>query len=75
MVLARNPTALAEVAAAVVARRGRCGAVSADVGDRGELALAAERCVALFGEPDILVNAAGVNLRPTLGSLTTFSST
>ncbi len=31
---------------------------------------AAGRVVAIFGEPDILVNSAGVNLRPPLGVLT-----
>jgi len=35
--------------------------VAADLGDRADLERGAERAVAVFGEPDILVNSAGVN--------------
>lgn len=44
--------------------------ISVDVGDRAALADAAEAAAGEFGEPDILVNAAGINLRPPLGELT-----
>ncbi len=44
--------------------------VSADLGDRASLDEAATEAAAAFGPPDILVNCAGVNLRPPLGSLT-----
>ena len=44
--------------------------VSADLADRPEVERAATEAAAAFGPPDILVNCAGVNLRPPLGSLT-----
>jgi gluconate 5-dehydrogenase len=44
--------------------------VSADLGDRAGVASAAEQAATPFGDPDILVNAAGVNLRPVLDELT-----
>ena len=43
--------------------------VSADLADRAEVERAADGAAAAFGPPDILVNCAGVNLRPPLGSL------
>jgi NAD(P)-dependent dehydrogenase (short-subunit alcohol dehydrogenase family) len=45
-------------------------AVSVDVGDRAALEAATEVMAGEFGEPDILVNAAGINLRPPMDSLT-----
>ncbi len=45
-------------------------AISVDVGDRAALEAAAEAAAGEFGEPDILVNAAGINLRPPMDSLT-----
>jgi NAD(P)-dependent dehydrogenase (short-subunit alcohol dehydrogenase family) len=44
--------------------------VSADLADRAALRRAADEAVRPFGEPDILVNSAGVNLRPPLDDLT-----
>jgi gluconate 5-dehydrogenase len=43
--------------------------VSADLGTRDGVRAAAERAVEVIGEPDILVNSAGVNLRPPLSEL------
>jgi NAD(P)-dependent dehydrogenase (short-subunit alcohol dehydrogenase family) len=43
--------------------------VSADLADRASVQRAADEAAAAFGPPDILVNCAGVNLRPPLGSL------
>src|SRR6202167_48726 len=43
--------------------------VSADLADRAEVHRGASAAAAAFGEPDILVNCAGVNLRPPLASL------
>jgi NAD(P)-dependent dehydrogenase (short-subunit alcohol dehydrogenase family) len=45
--------------------------VSADLADRGEVERAASAATAAFGAPDILVNCAGVNLRPPLAELST----
>jgi gluconate 5-dehydrogenase len=44
--------------------------VSADLASPEETARAAEAACQPFGEPDILVNSAGVNLRPPLAQLT-----
>ena len=43
--------------------------VSADLGDRASVGRAADEAAAAFGSPDILVNCAGVNLRPPLQSV------
>ncbi|MEV7383908.1 SDR family NAD(P)-dependent oxidoreductase [Streptomyces lydicus] len=45
--------------------------IAADVGDREALARGADEMVRRHGEPDILVNAAGVNPRPPMDELTT----
>jgi NAD(P)-dependent dehydrogenase (short-subunit alcohol dehydrogenase family) len=43
--------------------------VTADLASRAEVARAADEAEAAFGPPDILVNCAGVNIRPPLASL------
>src|SRR5262249_60585611 len=48
---------------------GAAAGVSADLSDRAEVRRAGSAATAAFGEPDILVNCAGVNLRPSLASL------
>jgi gluconate 5-dehydrogenase len=45
-------------------------AVRADIGDTGALPAVAETIAGEFGEPDILVNSAGVNLRPPMDEIT-----
>jgi NAD(P)-dependent dehydrogenase (short-subunit alcohol dehydrogenase family) len=70
VLVGRRTSALSEVEGGIAGRGGSCASVSADLADRQELLAAAERCADIFGEPDILVNAAGVNLRLPLGSLT-----
>jgi NAD(P)-dependent dehydrogenase (short-subunit alcohol dehydrogenase family) len=45
-------------------------AVRADLGDRNAVAVAAPAARQPFGPPDILVNCAGLNLRPHLAELT-----
>lgn len=42
----------------------------ADLSDRVGVHAAAERVAGVFGEPDILVNSAGINLRPPMSTLT-----
>jgi gluconate 5-dehydrogenase len=44
--------------------------VSADLGTRAGVQAAAEQAAAIFGEPDVLVNAAGLNLRPPMSEVT-----
>lgn len=68
--LARSAERLGEVVAEVASAGGRAGWVATDLADRGALTAAAEDAVAVFGEPDILVNAAGINLRPRFDELT-----
>jgi NAD(P)-dependent dehydrogenase (short-subunit alcohol dehydrogenase family) len=70
VLVGRRTSALSEVEDGIAGRGGSCASVSADLADRQELLAAAERCADIFGEPDILVNAAAVNNRPPLGSVT-----
>ncbi|MGV9312689.1 SDR family NAD(P)-dependent oxidoreductase [Streptomyces sp. NPDC003691] len=70
VIVARRPAELAATADALTAEGCRAAWVSADLGDRTALRGAAEEAVTHFGEPDILVNAAGINLRPPMGDLT-----
>jgi NAD(P)-dependent dehydrogenase (short-subunit alcohol dehydrogenase family) len=69
VLVARDPTRLSATCKSL--REGGCEAawVSADLSERAEVRRAASAVAASFGEPDILVNCAGVNLRPPLGSL------
>jgi NAD(P)-dependent dehydrogenase (short-subunit alcohol dehydrogenase family) len=71
VLIARGADALAGTAASIRAAGGEAGWVSADLGSRAELERGAEAAAAVFGEPDILVCAAGVNLRPPMDALTT----
>lgn len=71
VLLARGVQALQETAAGLRAEGCDASWISADLGDRAELERAAQEAAAVFGEPDILVNAAAVNPRPPLGMLTT----
>jgi NAD(P)-dependent dehydrogenase (short-subunit alcohol dehydrogenase family) len=70
VLVARDPARLEAVSGSL--NRAGCQAawVSADLGDRAEVSRAATEAAAVFGEPDILVNCAGVNLRPRLGDMT-----
>lgn len=70
VLVARRPEPLADAVAQLQAHGVRAAAVSADLADRDELARATDEVVEASGEPDILVNAAGVNLRPPLDELT-----
>ncbi len=70
VLVARGAEALDETAAWLRAAGAKAAWVSADLGDRPALARGAEQAAAHFGEPDILVNCAGINLRPALGALT-----
>jgi gluconate 5-dehydrogenase len=69
VVIARKEPDLAATVAEVEARGGRAAWVSADLSTRDAVRQAAEQAAAIFGEPDILVNSAGVNLRPPMAEL------
>jgi NAD(P)-dependent dehydrogenase (short-subunit alcohol dehydrogenase family) len=70
VVVARNPVHLTDTVAQLLADGCTAASVSADLGSRAEVARAGDEAQAPFGPPDILVNCAGVNLRPPLGQLT-----
>jgi NAD(P)-dependent dehydrogenase (short-subunit alcohol dehydrogenase family) len=69
VLVARDKDRLQEAAEGLRAEGARTAWVSADLADRAEVARAADEAEAAFGAPDILVNCAGVNVRPPLGSL------
>ncbi|MEU5547234.1 SDR family oxidoreductase [Streptomyces sioyaensis] len=69
VVVARRKTELAATVGELTAQGCRAAWVSADLSTRDGVRAAAEEAVEAFGEPDILVNCAGVNLRPPIGEL------
>ncbi|MFF0276712.1 MULTISPECIES: SDR family NAD(P)-dependent oxidoreductase [unclassified Streptomyces] len=69
VVVARKEADLATAVDELTADGCRAAWVSADLGTREGIKAGAEQAAAVFGEPDILVNSAGVNLRPPLGEL------
>ncbi|MFI0373995.1 SDR family NAD(P)-dependent oxidoreductase [Actinomadura sp. 1N219] len=69
VVVARREAELAATVRELEGHGCRAAAVSADLGSRAGVAAAADGAAAAFGEPDILVNAAAVNLRPPMDEL------
>ncbi|MBC2878260.1 MULTISPECIES: SDR family NAD(P)-dependent oxidoreductase [Streptomyces] len=69
VVVARREAELDDTVREIAAHGGRAARVSADLGTRNGVRAAAEEAARAFGEPDILVNSAGVNLRPPMGEL------
>ncbi|UXX91633.1 SDR family oxidoreductase [Streptomyces sp. AD2-2] len=69
VVVARREQELAATVDELTAEGCRAAWVSGDLGTRDGVRAAADAVVEVFGEPDILVNSAGVNLRPPLGEL------
>src|SRR5215469_1326421 len=69
VLVARHPPALDRAVAEIKSAGGTADRVSADLGDRAGMAQACADVSDKFGEPDILVNAAGVNIRPPLAEL------
>ncbi|MEO3875044.1 SDR family oxidoreductase [Nonomuraea sp. B12E4] len=70
VIVARKEAELAATVAELEAHGCRAAWVSADLSNRDAVRAGAEEAAAVFGEPDILVNSAGVNLRPPMGELT-----
>jgi NAD(P)-dependent dehydrogenase (short-subunit alcohol dehydrogenase family) len=70
VLVARDASRLGSAAAGLRAAGGQAAWVSADLAERSGVERAADEAVAAFGPPDILVNCAGINLRPPLGALT-----
>ncbi|MEU3724062.1 SDR family oxidoreductase [Streptomyces sp. NPDC031705] len=69
VVVARKEPELAAAVDDLAADGWRAAWVSADLGTRDGVRAAAEKAAEVFGEPDILVNSAGINLRPPMGEL------
>jgi gluconate 5-dehydrogenase len=70
VIIARNHANLAEAVAQLTRAGCTAASVSTDLSDRAQVAQAAGEAQEAFGPPDILVNCAGVNIRPPLGELT-----
>jgi NAD(P)-dependent dehydrogenase (short-subunit alcohol dehydrogenase family) len=70
VLVARDSGRLEESAASLRAQGCSAAWVSTDLSDRAAVELAAAAAATAFGEPDILINCAGINLRPPLAELT-----
>jgi len=69
VLLARRARELDEARVEVESEGGRAATLAADLADRASLRAAAARARDFFGDPDILVNAAGVNRRGPLAEI------
>lgn len=69
VIVARGQEKLFDAVRALESNGCEAAAVSADLGIRIDVRAAAEAVVEKFGEPDILVNCAGINVRPPLSDL------
>jgi NAD(P)-dependent dehydrogenase (short-subunit alcohol dehydrogenase family) len=70
VLIARDQAALEMTTAELRSSGADAAWVSADLADRDAIGQAAARARAPFGDPDILVNCAGINIRPPLPMLT-----
>jgi len=71
VLVARRRAALDAAASELRSVGASAGIVCADLGDRATVRRAAGQIAEVFGSPDILVNCAGLNIRPPLPALTT----
>jgi gluconate 5-dehydrogenase len=69
VIVARKEAELTATVEELTADGCRAAWVSGDLSTRAGVRAAAEQAVEAFGEPDILVNSAGINLRPPLSEL------
>ncbi|MDL2078443.1 SDR family oxidoreductase [Streptomyces sp. GXMU-J15] len=69
VIVARREKELAATVDELTADGCRAAWVSADLSTREGVRAGAEAAAAVFGEPDILVNCAGINLRPPMNDL------
>lgn len=69
IVVARRPEPLREAVDAMRADGGAADWISGDLGDRAGVHRLADEVSARHGAPDILVNSAGINLRPPMDEL------
>ncbi|WBO64383.1 SDR family NAD(P)-dependent oxidoreductase [Streptomyces camelliae] len=69
VVVARGKEQLADTVSELTAQGAQVSYVAGDLGSRAGVRAVAEEAAGVFGEPDILVNSAGINLRPPMGEL------
>ncbi|MEI5527609.1 SDR family oxidoreductase [Streptomyces brasiliscabiei] len=69
VIVARREAELSATVDELTADGCRAAGVSGDLSTRAGVRAAAEQAAEAFGEPDILVNSAGINLRPPLSEL------
>jgi NAD(P)-dependent dehydrogenase (short-subunit alcohol dehydrogenase family) len=70
VLMARGERQLAAAVADLRAAGGEATWVTADLGDRAALERGARQAAGKFGEPDIVVSCAAINLRPPMDALT-----
>ncbi len=69
VIVARREAELADTVRELTSHGCRAAWVSGDLSTRDGARAAADEAVEAFGEPDILVSCAGINLRPAMGDL------
>ncbi|MFF8289198.1 SDR family NAD(P)-dependent oxidoreductase [Streptomyces sp. NPDC016309] len=69
VIVARREAELAATVDELVADGCRAAWVSGDLSGRAGVRAAAEAAAEVYGEPDVLVNSAGINLRPPMGEV------
>jgi gluconate 5-dehydrogenase len=70
VLVSRRKKELNETRSEIASHGGAAAALSCDLADRGSLAGCAQAASSFFGAPDILVSAAGVNIRKPLLEIT-----
>jgi NAD(P)-dependent dehydrogenase (short-subunit alcohol dehydrogenase family) len=70
VLIARRPAPLAVTVADMAGHGVTAASVGADLADRAALAATVHTILSDYGVPDVLVNAAGINVRPPLSELT-----
>jgi NAD(P)-dependent dehydrogenase (short-subunit alcohol dehydrogenase family) len=70
LLVARRPAPMAEVVAELAEFGAEGHAIAADLADRAAVAQVIDKVLAEYGEPDVLVNSAGINRRPPMDELT-----
>jgi NAD(P)-dependent dehydrogenase (short-subunit alcohol dehydrogenase family) len=66
LLVARRPAPMAEVVAELAEFGAEGHAIAADLADRAAVAQVIDKVLAEYGEPDVLVNSAGINRRPPM---------
>ncbi|NUS72939.1 MAG: SDR family oxidoreductase [Corynebacteriales bacterium] len=69
VIVARDKAKLAKTVHELTERGARAAWISGDLSARSDVHTVAQAAANVFGEPDILVNSAGVNLRPAMNDL------